>query len=145
MLEQVYCNARVLLATSEGEGFGLPLVEAAHYGLPIIARDIPVFREVAGKHAYYFSGENAQALADALGDWLRLGEAPSHLLQGSLGLRGSRAAGNCWMSRWVSAGTVTGMIRDGTFQSTRLPATHNMLHRFPRVRNDTKLLMLTMH
>ena len=75
LLEQVYCTARALLATSEGEGFGLPLVEAAQYGLPIIARDIPVFREMAGKHAYYFSGENAQALADALRDWLRLGEA----------------------------------------------------------------------
>ena len=42
---------RRLLAASEGEGFGLPLIEAARYGLPILARDLPVFREVAGKHA----------------------------------------------------------------------------------------------
>ena len=45
---------------SEGEGFGLPLIEAAQYGLPIIARDIPVFREVAGENAYYFCGEDPQ-------------------------------------------------------------------------------------
>ena len=75
MLEQVYESARALLAASEAEGFGLPLIEAARYGLPIIARDIPVFREVAGEHAYYFAGEDPQALADALRTWLSLGNA----------------------------------------------------------------------
>lgn len=74
-LEQVYRSARALLAASEGEGFGLPLIEAAQHGLPIIARDIPVFREVAGEHAYYFGGEDAQTLADALRVWLSLGDA----------------------------------------------------------------------
>ena len=61
MLDHVYRSAHALLAASEGEGFGLPLIEAAHYGLPIIARDIPVFREVAGEHAYYFHGETARS------------------------------------------------------------------------------------
>jgi glycosyltransferase involved in cell wall biosynthesis len=75
MLEEVYRSARALLAASEGEGFGLPLIEAAKYGLQIIARDIPVFREVAGQHAFYFRGEDPQALADALRAWLSLGEA----------------------------------------------------------------------
>jgi glycosyltransferase involved in cell wall biosynthesis len=73
MLEQLYQNANALLAASEGEGFGLPLIEAAQYGIPIIVRDIPVFREVAGDHAYYFSG-GALGLAAALQDWLSLGE-----------------------------------------------------------------------
>jgi glycosyltransferase involved in cell wall biosynthesis len=111
MLEQVYCNARALLATSEGEGFGLPLVEAAQYGLPIIARDIPVFREVAGKHAYYFSGENAQALADALSDWLRLGEAvpPSTGIPWVTWQQSSRelldaALGKRWYRSWDDTG-----------------------------------------
>jgi len=36
---------------------------AAQHQLPIIARDIPVFREVAGDYAFYFSGENADDLA----------------------------------------------------------------------------------
>jgi glycosyltransferase involved in cell wall biosynthesis len=76
MLEQVYHSVSALLAASQGEGFGLPLVEAAQHGLPIIARDIPVFREVAGEHAYYFRGTGAPALADALSAWLSLGDAP---------------------------------------------------------------------
>ena len=75
MLDHVYRSAHALLAASEGEGFGLPLIEAAQYGLPIIARDIPVFREVAGEHAFYFSAESAQTLADALRAWLSLGHA----------------------------------------------------------------------
>jgi glycosyltransferase involved in cell wall biosynthesis len=73
MLEQVYRYSSALLAASEGEGFGLPLIEAAQFGIPIIARDIPVFREVAGDHAYYFNGD-AEALADALQAWLTLGD-----------------------------------------------------------------------
>ena len=75
MLEQVYQSCRALLAASEAEGFGLPLIEAAQYGLPIIARDIPAFREVAGEHAYYFSGDDPETLAGALRAWLSLGDA----------------------------------------------------------------------
>ncbi|MBV9645126.1 MAG: glycosyltransferase family 4 protein [Verrucomicrobia bacterium] len=75
MLEQVYQTSSALLAASEGEGYGLPLMEAAKHGLPIIARDIPVFRETAGKDAYYFTGERAEELSDALRIWLSLGDA----------------------------------------------------------------------
>jgi glycosyltransferase involved in cell wall biosynthesis len=74
MLEQIYRSARALLVASEGEGFGLPLIEAAQYGIPIIARDLPVFREVASNHAYYFTGRDEAALAIALRKWLALGE-----------------------------------------------------------------------
>jgi|GEM_PF-2999818 len=42
----------------------LPLVEAARHSLPIIARDIPVFKEVARDKAYYFTGNDDQSLAD---------------------------------------------------------------------------------
>jgi len=69
-LEQVYDASACLIAASAGEGFGLPLIEAAQHGLPVIARDIPVFREVAGEHALYFDGATPQALADALAGWL---------------------------------------------------------------------------
>ncbi|GBU09969.1 mannosyltransferase A [Gammaproteobacteria bacterium] len=78
-LEQIYKVADCLIAASEGEGFGLPLIEAAQHELPIIARDIPVFHEVAGEHAYYFSGLEAQDLANAVESWLILnseGKAP---------------------------------------------------------------------
>ncbi len=71
-LEKVYAASTCLIAASEGEGFGLPLIEAARHRLPVIARDIPVFREVAGEHAFYFSGLDPQVLADAVKEWLSL-------------------------------------------------------------------------
>ena len=65
-LAQIYDVARALVAASEGEGFGLPLVEAALRGLPVIARDIPVFREVSSSFAEYFDAEKLSTLTDAL-------------------------------------------------------------------------------
>jgi len=70
-LEALYGACTALLAPSEGEGFGLPLVEAARHGLPILCRDIPVFREVAGAQATYFSGLDSGELANAIADWLK--------------------------------------------------------------------------
>lgn len=69
-LDRIYAVSACLIAASEGEGYGLPLVEAARHGLPIIARDIPAFREVAGAHALYFKGADAGAIASAVTDWL---------------------------------------------------------------------------
>lgn len=71
-LEQVYSSCTCLLAASEGEGFGLPLIEAAQRRMPILARDIPVFREVAGKYAYYFDGHSTADVARAIQDWVWL-------------------------------------------------------------------------
>ncbi|KAB2854879.1 MAG: glycosyltransferase family 4 protein, partial [Bauldia sp.] len=71
-LERVYAASDCLIAASEGEGFGLPLVEAARHRLSILARDIPVFREVAGDHAAYFSGLEPEDLSGAVERWLDL-------------------------------------------------------------------------
>lgn len=80
-LEKTYQACSALIAASEGEGFGLPLIEAAQHKLPIIARDIPVFREVGQHHAYYFTdSKNANELSEALLEWMALhtqGIAPS--------------------------------------------------------------------
>ncbi|MCU5783442.1 group 1 glycosyl transferase [Alcanivorax balearicus MACL04] len=71
-LEETYSRASCLIAASYGEGFGLPLIEAAQYGLPILARDIPAFKEVAGDHAFYFKGESTDDLGEAVKQWLDL-------------------------------------------------------------------------
>lgn len=71
-LERVYMCSSSLIAASYGEGFGLPLIEAAKYNLPIIARDIPVFKEVAGSFAFYFQGLAPMDVALAVKEWLIL-------------------------------------------------------------------------
>ncbi|WP_262966472.1 glycosyltransferase [Methylobacter psychrophilus] len=109
-LEKVYDFSACLIAASEGEGFGLPLIEAAQHKLSIIARDIPVFREVAGTHAFYFSGLGAEPLADAVRGWLALdeiGQAPQSETMPWLTWKQSTQnlldviLGNQWYQHWV--------------------------------------------
>lgn len=79
-LEAAYKAASAVLMASEGEGFGLAVIEGARHGCPLILRDIPVFREIAGDNAFYFSGLETEALAAALETWLKLheeGKTPS--------------------------------------------------------------------
>lgn len=69
-LREVYASSTTLLALSLAEGFGLPLVEAAYFGLPLIVRDIPVFREICGTSATYFNGVSSEELYILLQEWL---------------------------------------------------------------------------
>jgi glycosyltransferase involved in cell wall biosynthesis len=70
-LDKVYAASVCLISPSEGEGFGLPLIEAAKHGLPIIARDIPVFHEVAGSHATYFPNKlDPATISESVKNWL---------------------------------------------------------------------------
>ncbi|WP_027852953.1 glycosyltransferase [Marinobacterium litorale] len=69
-LEELYSTCDCLIANSRDEGFGLPIIEAARHGLPIMARDIAVFREVAGDGAFYFHTTAGSPLQDSIILWL---------------------------------------------------------------------------
>jgi glycosyltransferase involved in cell wall biosynthesis len=69
-LEAIYAGSTALLAPSLGEGFGLPLLEAARRGRPVLARDLPVFREVVGGYPSYFSATTGAELATFILRWL---------------------------------------------------------------------------
>ena len=63
VLERSYARADCLIAASYDEGFGLPIIEATRHGVPVLARDIAVFREVAPAGTVFFkNGELAQAI-----------------------------------------------------------------------------------
>jgi glycosyltransferase involved in cell wall biosynthesis len=70
LLAALYRRCGALLMASKGEGFGLPVVEAARVGLPVITRDLPVFREICGDHALYFA--DGADLPATLRRWLSL-------------------------------------------------------------------------
>ena len=108
MLLKLYAGASALLFPSEGEGFGLPLIEAAQHGTPIIARGLPVFREVAGVHAHYFDGMAPQDLAASIDAWLalqRAGQAPA-------------STGMPWLTWDQSAQQVVGNLIRGRWYRT---------------------------
>ena len=77
-LLKVYSTSTCLIAASYGEGFGLPLIEAAQYKLPIIARDIPIFHEVASNYAYYFKAKEPHELMRSILCWLDLHRNNNH-------------------------------------------------------------------
>lgn len=57
-------GAAGLLAPSRAEGFGLPAAEAASFGLPVLATNLPVTREILGDWPTYLP-------AGSVADWSR--------------------------------------------------------------------------
>ncbi|MCZ6673950.1 MAG: glycosyltransferase family 1 protein [Verrucomicrobia bacterium] len=58
----IFSRADILVMPSLHEGFGLPLVEAMRFGVPVCCSDIPVFREVAGGAGWYFDPADSRSM-----------------------------------------------------------------------------------
>lgn len=65
-LRQIYAKARALVFPSAFEGFGIPLVEAMHFGLPIVAADNSSITEVVGDAGILVQTGDEHALAKAI-------------------------------------------------------------------------------
>jgi glycosyltransferase involved in cell wall biosynthesis len=52
-LAELYRLADAILLPSEGEGFGIPLIEAGALRRPVVCTDLPVLREIAGDDATF--------------------------------------------------------------------------------------------
>jgi glycosyltransferase involved in cell wall biosynthesis len=62
-------HARALLFPSFAEGYGLPLIEAIAQGTPVIASDLPVFREIARDVPEYVNSLDGPAWLAAVRDY----------------------------------------------------------------------------
>ncbi len=82
---------------SRAEGFGLPLIEAEHSGKPVLARDIPVFREIGSATTQYFRSTDGPGLATEIETFLEtLPRQPqAHHAPARLWLW-SESTGSCW-------------------------------------------------
>jgi len=65
-LVTLYKHADALIHPSISEGFGLPIVEAMYFGLPIIASHIPVFQELIGASYYSFDPFEESSVIQAI-------------------------------------------------------------------------------
>lgn len=62
----LYRNAKAFVFPSKYEGFGLPILEALDNKCPVIASDIPAFREFSNSNITYFKLTDKAALVDIL-------------------------------------------------------------------------------
>lgn len=65
-LAGLYQGAVITVSPSLMEGYGLPGVESLALGVPIVASNIPVFREVYGERAEYFEPKSVPGLTQAI-------------------------------------------------------------------------------
>ena len=80
-LHRLYRFADVYVTPAYTETFAHPLVEAMSSGLPVVASDLPVHREICGDAALYFSRFSAKQLADRVVEVAESPDAASRLSQ----------------------------------------------------------------
>lgn len=69
-VKEYYRNASLFVFPSYLETFGHPLLEAMGCDVPVVAADIPVFREIAGDAVLYADPYKVESLAAAMEDGL---------------------------------------------------------------------------
>lgn len=61
---KLLADSALLVTASLDEGYGLPIAEAQVLGVPVIVSDIPIFHEVAGDGALYFTATDPVAFSN---------------------------------------------------------------------------------
>jgi glycosyltransferase involved in cell wall biosynthesis len=76
-----YAQAKLFVFPSYLETFGHPLLETMAAEVPLVAADIPVFREIAGDAAFYADPFSPEAMAGAMAEGLLLPDARDLLVK----------------------------------------------------------------
>lgn len=103
-LEALYAVADLYVCPSLAEGFGLPVVDALRRGVPVLANDIPVLREVGGSAADFVDATDAAVLGAAIARHLAAPADPAR-----------RRAGREWAGRFTWSAAAAGTA--GVLQS----------------------------
>ncbi len=66
-----YTHAQALIQPSLSEGFGLTPIEAMHFGSPVIASNIAVFKETMGNNYTSFNPKSVDSITQTLESWIK--------------------------------------------------------------------------
>ena len=69
-IDYLYQNCYALAFPSYIEGYGLPIIESMVRGVPVIAADTPINREVGGEYALYFGQDKPKELVNTVAELL---------------------------------------------------------------------------
>ncbi len=83
-MAQLYRAAALTVYLPEAEGFGLPVLESMACGTPVVASDIPPFREIARNRYPLFKQRQPEAIAGIITDLL--GHREKRMRLGQVGL-----------------------------------------------------------
>ena len=75
-----YNNSLMYVFPSIDEGFGIPLIEALKFEVPVICSDIPIFREIAEDSVLYFEKQNEINLFERMKELIQSKELSSKLV-----------------------------------------------------------------
>lgn len=65
-LRSLYTHASILLYPSLAEGFGMPPLQAAACGVPVVASDLPAIRETMGESAVYIDPLSEASISNGM-------------------------------------------------------------------------------
>jgi len=66
LLPTLYANAEVFVLPSLQEGFGIPLIEAAACGVPLVSSNVSSMKEIVGEAGVLIDPQNSEALAHGI-------------------------------------------------------------------------------
>ena len=79
-----YNNSFMYVFPSIDEGFGIPLIEALKFKVPVICSDIPIFREIAYDSVLYFEKQNEIDLFERMKELINRDQLSSKLVSKGL-------------------------------------------------------------
>jgi len=110
-LHHLYRACHIYVTPAYAESFAHPLIEAMSSGLPVVASDLPVHREICGNAGIYFARFSPEALAERV---LQIQESPE--LTETLSRNASRRARDFSWSQHVERLLV---LAEGLMRSVR--------------------------
>lgn len=83
-IKVLYKNAKIYAFPSKMEGFGIPIIDAQNFGIPIICSNIDVFKEVAGEDGAIFVDFNEKDFAKGIEKILESDDLEKQLIKNGI-------------------------------------------------------------